>query len=156
MEPANEKTYTSPQRKLVTFFERRRNRWKAKWRAAKTVRNRLGTRLRRVERSNAAYPQQLAALQPQLAEGQAQQEQTARELEELKKNAGRCARTANWWCAWAGDRPAASLERAARAGGGLVGSIGSNEFARGRARVSREAGLRWAGAVESLVGRARG
>lgn len=85
MEPANEKTYTSPQRKLVKFFERSRNRWKAKSRAAKTVLKRLGTRLRRVERSNAAYQQQLAALQTQMAEWQAKQEQTARELEELKK-----------------------------------------------------------------------
>lgn len=86
MEPANEKTYTSPQRKLVKFFERSRNRWKAKSCAAKTVLKRLEMRLRRVERSNAVYQHQLAALQTQLAEWQAKQEQTARELEELKKN----------------------------------------------------------------------
>lgn len=85
MAPANEKTYTSPQRKLVKFFERSRDQWKAKSRTAKRVLKRLGTRVRRLERSNAAYQQQLAALQTQLAEWQAQQEQTARELEELKK-----------------------------------------------------------------------
>jgi chromosome segregation ATPase len=85
MEPANEKTYTSPQRKLVKFFERSRNQWKAKSRAAKTVLKRLGTRVQRLERSNTAYQQQLAALQTQLAEWQAKQEQTTRELEELKK-----------------------------------------------------------------------
>ena len=85
MEPGNEKTYSSPQRKLVKFFERSRNQWKAKSRAAKTVLKRLGTRVRRLERSTAAYQQHLAALQTQLAEWQAQHEQTVRELEELKK-----------------------------------------------------------------------
>ena len=85
MEPANEKTYTSPQRKLVKFFERSRTQWKAKSRAAKPVLKRLGTRVRRLERSNAAYQHQLAALQTQLAQWQAKQEQRARELEELKK-----------------------------------------------------------------------
>ena len=85
MEPANEKHYTSPQRKLAKFFERSRDRWKAKSRAAKTVLKRLGTRLGRLERSNAGYQQQLAALHAQVAEWRAKQEQTARELEELKK-----------------------------------------------------------------------
>ena len=85
MEPANEKIYTSPQRKLVKFFERSRDRWKAKSRAAKTVLKRLGTRLGRLERSNAAYQQQLRALQTQVAEWQAKHEQAARELEEVKK-----------------------------------------------------------------------
>ena len=48
MEGASEKSYTSPQRKLVKFFERGRNQWKAKSHAAKTVLKRLGTRLRRL------------------------------------------------------------------------------------------------------------
>lgn len=85
MEPGNEKTYSSPQRNLVKFFERSRNQWKAKSRGAKTVLNRLGTRLGRLEQSNAAYQQQLATLQAQVVEWQAKHEQTVRELEELKK-----------------------------------------------------------------------
>jgi uncharacterized coiled-coil protein SlyX len=85
MEPTNEKLYTSPQRKLVKFFEHSRDRWKAKSRAAKTVLKRLGTRLGRLERSNAAYQDQLAALHTQVAEEQAKHKQTMRELEELKK-----------------------------------------------------------------------
>ena len=85
MEPTNEKIYTSPQRKLVKFFEHSRDRWKAKSRAAKTVLKRLGTRLGRLERSNAAYRQQLAALHTQVAEWRAKHAQTVRELEELKK-----------------------------------------------------------------------
>ena len=85
MEPTNEKLYTSPQRKLVKFFEHSRDRWKAKSRAAKTVLKRVGTRLGRVERRNAAYQEQLAALQTQVTEWQAKHEETVRELEEWKK-----------------------------------------------------------------------
>jgi lipopolysaccharide export system protein LptC len=85
MEGASEKSYTSPQRKLVKFFERSRDRWKAKSREAKTVLKRLGTQLRRVERSNVDYQQQLAVLQTQVAEWQAKQAQTADELVALKK-----------------------------------------------------------------------
>lgn len=85
MEPTNEKIYTSPQRKLVKFFEHSRDRWKAKSQAAKTVLKRVGTRLGRVERRNAAYQEQLAALRTQATEWQAKHEETVRELEELKK-----------------------------------------------------------------------
>jgi len=85
MEAGNEKTYSSPQRKLVKFFERSRNQWKAKSQAAKTGLKQLGTRLGRLERSNAAYQHQLAALHAEVAEWQAKHEQTARELAELKK-----------------------------------------------------------------------
>ncbi len=85
MESTNEKIYTSPQRKLVKFFEHSRDRWKAKSQAAKTVLKRVGTRLGRVERRTAAYQEQLAALQAQVTKGQAKHEQTVRELEALKK-----------------------------------------------------------------------
>lgn len=85
MEATNEKTYSSPQRKLVRFFERSRNQWKAKAGAAKTVLKRLGTRVRRLERRNADSHHQLAALQTQVAEWRARHEETVRELEELKK-----------------------------------------------------------------------
>ena len=85
MEATHEKTYSSPQRKLVKFFERSRNRWKAKSQAAKTVLKRLGTRLRRVEQKNADYQQQVGVLQPQVAEWQAKPEARQRELEALKK-----------------------------------------------------------------------
>jgi len=85
MAPTNEKLYTSPPRKLVKFFEQSRDRWKAKSQAAKTVLKRVGTRLGRVERRNAAYQEQLAALQAQVTKWQAKHEQTVWELEELKK-----------------------------------------------------------------------
>jgi chromosome segregation ATPase len=85
METTTETTYTSPRRKLVKFFERSRDKWKAKARAAKTVLKRLGNRVRRLERSNEAYQQHIKALQEHLAEWQAKQTETERELEELKK-----------------------------------------------------------------------
>jgi hypothetical protein len=89
MEGATEKNYTSPQRKLVKFFERSRDRWKAKSRVAKTVLKGLGTRLRRLERSNADYQHQLIALQTQVAEWRAKHEETVRELDALKKKDSR-------------------------------------------------------------------
>jgi chromosome segregation ATPase len=85
MEAGKTKTYSSPQRNLVKFFERSRDRWKAKSQAAKRVLKGVGTRLGRLERSNAAYRDQLAALHTEVAEWQAKHAQTARELEELKK-----------------------------------------------------------------------
>jgi chromosome segregation ATPase len=85
MEATHEKTYRSPQRKLVKFFERSRNQWKVKAGAAKRGLKRLGTRVRRLERSKADYQHQLEVLQTQVAEWQAKHAQTRRELEELKK-----------------------------------------------------------------------
>ena len=85
MEATCERTYSSPPRKLVKFFERSRNQWKAKAGAAKVVLKRLGTRLGRVERRNADYQDQLAVLQTQVVEWQAKHAQTVQELEELKK-----------------------------------------------------------------------
>jgi lipopolysaccharide export system protein LptC len=85
MEATSEKISTSPQRKLVKFFEHSREGWKAKARAAKTVLKRLGTRLGRVEQRNAVYQEQLAALPTQVADWQARHEETGREREELKK-----------------------------------------------------------------------
>ena len=85
MEASHEKTYSSPQRKLVKFFERSRNQWKAKAGAAKTVLKRLRMRVRRLEQRKADYQRELVAVQAQAAEWQAKYAQTVRELEELKK-----------------------------------------------------------------------
>jgi chromosome segregation ATPase len=85
MEGTNEKSYRSPERKLVKFFERSRDRWKAKSQVAKTGLKRLGTRLGRVEGRNAAYQDELVALQTQVAEWRAKHEEMRRELEGLKK-----------------------------------------------------------------------
>ncbi len=85
MEATHEKTYSSPQRKLVKFFERSRNQWKAKAGAAKTVLKRLGTRVRRLERSKVDAHHQREGLQTQVVEWQAKHAQRGRELEELKK-----------------------------------------------------------------------
>jgi hypothetical protein len=85
MEGEKEKGYRSPQRKLVKFFERSRDRGKAKSRVAKTVLKRQGTRLRRLERSNVDSQHQLAALQTQVAEWRAKPEEAEQELRALKK-----------------------------------------------------------------------
>jgi len=85
MEATGEKTYSSPRRKLVKFFERSRNQWKAKAGAAKSGLKRLEARVRRLERSKADDQRELVAVQAQVAEWQAKYAQTVRELEELKK-----------------------------------------------------------------------
>ena len=151
MELTNEKSYPSPQRKLVNFFEHSRDRWKAKSRAAKTGLKRRGTRRGRLERSNAAYQDQLAVLHTQVAEGQAEHEQTRRGLEELKKSIRGFVPIANERGVRGRGRAASSLRRAARTGGRVSGVISGHEFARGRAGVRRKAGLRGFGAVESVV-----
>ncbi len=46
-----EKTYKSPQRKLLKFFEKCRNSWKAKCREAKRTIQRLKNRIRFLEQS---------------------------------------------------------------------------------------------------------
>lgn len=110
MEAPHEKTYRSPQRKLVKFFERSRDQWKAKSRAAKTALKRLGrTRLRRVEERNATYQEQLAARQTQVAEWRAQHEQTARELTAVKKKRRTLGWTVEGWGAGAGTGAVPSL-----------------------------------------------
>ncbi|MBM3130865.1 MAG: hypothetical protein FJ009_19835 [Chloroflexi bacterium] len=45
------KTYTSPQRKLLRFFEKSRNQWKTKCRDAKSKVKRLSERVRFLEES---------------------------------------------------------------------------------------------------------
>lgn len=86
MDTATNKTYKSPRRKLVKFFERSRDKWKAKALEAKKVSKRLQNRVRFLERRKEAYTQQVKALEEQLIELQARQKQTERALEERKKN----------------------------------------------------------------------
>ena len=96
MEATGEKTYSSPRRKLVKFFERSRNQWKAKAGAAKSGLKRLEARVRRLERSKADDQRELVAVQAQVAEWQAKYAQTVRELEELKKSIHTSAGSLNW------------------------------------------------------------
>jgi chromosome segregation ATPase len=71
--------WKSPLRKLVRFFQRSRNRWKAKYAAKKQECKRLGNQVRAVEKSRAKWRQDAEQLQQQVRELQ-------QELEQYKKS----------------------------------------------------------------------
>jgi chaperonin cofactor prefoldin len=65
------KTYKSPRRKLVRFFEKSRDQWKTKHHQAKADVKRLTHRVRFLERSKADLQKQVTELQRALAQHQA-------------------------------------------------------------------------------------
>ena len=79
------KTYKSPRRKLVRFFEKSRDQWKTKHHQAKADIKRLTNRVRFLERSKADLQKQVAELQRALAQHQAQDQALAQELENQQK-----------------------------------------------------------------------
>ena len=79
------KTYKSPRRKLVRFFEKSRDQWKTKHHQAKADVKRLTNRVRFLERSKANLQKQVAELQQALAQHQAQEQALAQNLETQQK-----------------------------------------------------------------------
>jgi len=61
------KTYTSPKHKLLRFFEKSRDQWKAKCRTAKAKVKRLSKRVRFLETSRARWKQRARELERELA-----------------------------------------------------------------------------------------
>jgi len=92
------KVYKSPQRKLVRFFEKSRDQWKAKCREAKTLVRRLKNRVRWLERSRDRWKQQAQALDTELARVKAEATVRQQELEaalaQEKKRSRPASRTA--------------------------------------------------------------
>lgn len=80
-----EKTYKSPQRKLVTFFEKSRNQWKSKCRDAKAEVKRLKNRIRFLERSKADLKRRVQELEDELARMKRTERAREKELEKLKR-----------------------------------------------------------------------
>ena len=85
METKNNKTYRSPKRKLVRFFEKSRDQWKAKYLEIKKVIKRQQNRIRFLERSKEQYQEKVRALEAQLDKLQAAHLEKERKIEELKK-----------------------------------------------------------------------
>jgi len=79
------KTYKSPRRKLVRFFEKSRDQWKTKHHQAKAKVKRLTNRIRFLEQSKADLKKQVAELQRALADHQAHEQAVAQELETRQK-----------------------------------------------------------------------
>ena len=74
------KTYKSPRRKLVRFFEKSRDQWKTKHHQAKADVKRLTHRVRFLERSKADLQKQVTELQGALAQHHAQEQALTRAL----------------------------------------------------------------------------
>ena len=79
------KSYKSPPRKLVAFFEKSRDRWKAKCREAKIEVKRLKNRVRFLERSKEHWKSRVKELEAELAMVKAKERGKEEELEQLKK-----------------------------------------------------------------------
>lgn len=81
MASAPYKNYTSPLRKLTSFFERSRDQWKAKCRQAKAAVKRLKNRLRRLEARNATLQARVQELEAQVAQQRAELQAAQAELD---------------------------------------------------------------------------
>jgi septal ring factor EnvC (AmiA/AmiB activator) len=85
MNERTEKTYKSPRRKLVRFFEKSRDQWKAKCLEAKATVKGLQHRIRYLEQSKAEWKTKAKELEQELARMSAQRDRAQR-LEDDKKN----------------------------------------------------------------------
>jgi len=82
---AQAKTYKSPRRKLVRFFEKSRDQWKTKHHQVKVDVKRLTNRVRFLEQSKADLQKQVTELQHALAQHQVQEQALAHEPETQQK-----------------------------------------------------------------------
>ncbi len=79
------KTYKSPQRKLVRFFEKSRNQWKSKYRDAKLVVKRLQNRVRFLEKSKDRDTRRTRELKAELNKANAQVRALEKEVSAFKE-----------------------------------------------------------------------
>jgi chromosome segregation ATPase len=79
------KTYKSPQRKLVRFFEKSRNQWKSKFRDAKVVIKRLQNRIRFLEKSKARDQHRIRELESTLKDMKTQVRVIEKEFSDFKE-----------------------------------------------------------------------
>jgi len=68
MEPPIETGYKSPRRKLVRFFEKSRDQWKAKCQTAKATVKRLENRVRFLEKSKAQWKSRTQTLEQEVTQ----------------------------------------------------------------------------------------
>lgn len=81
------KPYKSPPRKLVSFFEKSRDQWKAKCLDAKARVKRHRNRLRFLATSKERWKHRVTVLTVELAQLKAQVRARDKEIADLKKNA---------------------------------------------------------------------
>ena len=78
--PPFETGYKSPRRKLVRFFEKSRDQWKAKCQTAKATVKRLQNLVRFLEKSKAEWKHKARALEAEVVQLRAQLAQRPREV----------------------------------------------------------------------------
>jgi chromosome segregation ATPase len=84
--PAEQKTYRSPQRKLVVFFEKSRTQWKAKCLEAKAALRRIKNRATWLEQSRDQWKARAQALAHRVQELEAQTAKQQHKMNTLKKS----------------------------------------------------------------------
>ena len=85
----NDLSYTSPPRKLLRFFLKSRDQWKAKCQRAKATVKRLENRVRFLEKSKAQWKSKAQALEKEKAQLKAKAQEAERQRAApipLKKN----------------------------------------------------------------------
>jgi chromosome segregation ATPase len=85
-EESEAKSYKSPQRKLVKFFEKSRNQWKAKCLEAKSKVKQLKNKVRFLEESRQQWKSRTKELKEELAQMKAKEQAREKEEENLKKS----------------------------------------------------------------------
>lgn len=79
------KSYKSPQRKLLRFFEKSRNQWKDKCKKTKSKVKRLQNRVRFLEKSKNRFKMRVKELEDELARMKEKEQTRDKEIETLKK-----------------------------------------------------------------------
>lgn len=80
------KNYKSPQRKLIVFFEKSRNQWKAKCQEAKKAIKLLKNKIRFLEKNKQNWKSRVKDLEDELARLKSNAQARQKELDSLKKN----------------------------------------------------------------------
>jgi len=86
---AKGKTYKSPKRKLVRFFEKSRDQWKAKHHQAKANVKRLSNRIRFLEKSKGELKNQVQEQEQEIVRLKARERALEQVLENLEKKESR-------------------------------------------------------------------
>jgi peptidoglycan hydrolase CwlO-like protein len=83
---SNSDSYKSPARKLVPFFEKSRNKWKAKCQEAKYQVKVLKNKIRYMDKSKEKFKMRVKELENEICQINAKEKQMEQEISELKKN----------------------------------------------------------------------
>ena len=82
---SNTDSYKSPVRKLVPFFKRSRNQWKAKCQEAKYKVKLLKNKIRYMDKSKEKFKMRVKELENEICLMNAKEQQMQQEISELKK-----------------------------------------------------------------------